>query len=149
MKSGLSTGAIAGISVAAAVIVLALAIGGFLFLKKQRQKQASMQTITSVDPNDDDANIADSKSIQSHQLSNLGEVPMPKHEYELNDIQIYQMHAGDEPTHELNDTQIYQMQDAGGVVNPGSGGHVAYELTGSEVPRVELDAAEKSKPTSS
>ncbi|OBT49326.1 hypothetical protein VE00_00357 [Pseudogymnoascus sp. WSF 3629] len=148
MKSGLSTGAIAGISVAAAVIVLALAIGGFLFLKKQRQKQASMQTITSVDPNDDDANIADSKSIQSHQLSNLGEVPMPKHEYELNDTQIYQMHAGDEPTHELNDTQIYQMQDAGGVVNPGSG-HVAYELTGSEVPRVELNAAEKSKPTSS
>ncbi|OBT53338.1 hypothetical protein VE04_06478 [Pseudogymnoascus sp. 24MN13] len=143
-KSGLSTGAIAGISVAAAVIVLALAIGGYFFLKKQRQKQASMQTITSVDPNDDDAIIADSKSIQSHQLSNLGEVP----KHELNDTQIYQMHAGDEPTHELNDTQIYQMQDAGGVVNQESKGHVAYELTGSEVPRVELDAAEKSKPTS-
>ncbi|OBT73748.1 hypothetical protein VF21_07190 [Pseudogymnoascus sp. 05NY08] len=99
-KSGLSTGAIAGISVAAAVIVLALAIGGFFFLKRQRQKQASMQTITSVDPNDDDAIIADSKSIQSHQLSNFGEVPK----------------------HELNDTQIYQMQDAGGVVNQQSRG---------------------------
>ncbi|KFZ06633.1 hypothetical protein V501_07227 [Pseudogymnoascus sp. VKM F-4519 (FW-2642)] len=143
-KSGLSTGAIAGISVAAVVVVLALAIGGYFFLKRQRQKQASMQTITSVDPNDDDAIIADSKSIQSHQLSNLGEVP----KHELNDTQIYQMHAGDEPTHELNDTQVFQMQDAGGVVNQESRGHVAYELTGSEVPRVELDAAEKSKPTS-
>ncbi len=143
-KSGLSTGAIAGISVAAAVIVLALAISGFFFLKRQRQKQASMQTITSVDPNDDDAIIADSKSIQSHQLSNFGKVP----KHELNDTQIYQMHAGDEPSHELNDTQIYQMQDAGVVVNQKSRGHVAYELTGSEVPRVELDGAEKSKPTS-
>ncbi|OBT88774.1 hypothetical protein VE02_02393 [Pseudogymnoascus sp. 03VT05] len=143
-KSGLSTGAIAGISVAAAVIVLALAIGGFFLLKRQRQKQASIQTITSVDPNDDDAIIADSKSIQSHQLSNFGEVP----KHELNDTQIYQMHAGDEPSHELNDTQIYQIQDAGGVVNQESRGHVAYELTGSEVHRVELDGAEKSKPTS-
>ena len=102
-KSGLSTGAIAGISVAAAVIVLALAIGGYVFLKWKREKQASMQMITSVDPQDDDAVLADSKSIQSHELSNVG--AMPK---ELNsDTQIYQLHSD-------------QIQGAAKVINPDS-----------------------------
>lgn len=144
--SGLSTGAIAGISVAAAVIVLALAIGGYFFLKRQRQKQAAIQMISSVDPNDDDTAIADSKSIQSHKLSNFGDVPVP----ELNDTQIYQLQSGDEPRPELNsDTQIYQLhsnqkQGAANVINTESRSTVAYELTGSEVSRVELDGAEKS-----
>ena len=129
-KSGLSTGAIAGISVAAVVIVLALAIGGYFFLKRQREKQAAVQMITSVDPNDDKAVMADSKSIQSHELSNYGE----RHELN-NDIRIYQLDSD-------------HVQGAANVVNPESRRPVAYELIGSEVSRVELDGAEKSKPTS-
>ncbi|KFZ00555.1 hypothetical protein V500_01034 [Pseudogymnoascus sp. VKM F-4518 (FW-2643)] len=129
-KSGLSTGAIAGIGVAAAVVVLVLAIGGYFFLKRQREKQAAMQTITSVDPQDDKAVMADSKSIQSHELSNFGEV------HELNhDTQIYQLDSD-------------QVQGAANVINPESRWPVAYELTGSEVSRVELDGAEKSNSTS-
>lgn len=126
-KSGLSTGAIAGISVAAAV-VLALAIGGFFFLKRQREKQAAIQRVTSVDPQDGKAVMADSKSIQSHELSNFVEA------HELNhDTQIYQLDSN-------------QVQDAANVVNP-EPRPIAYELIGSEVSRVELDASERSKPT--
>lgn len=129
-KSGLSTGAIAGISVAAVVVVLALAIGGYFFLKRQRENQAAVQMTTSVDPNDDKAVMADSKSIQSHELSNFGEV------HELNhDTQVYQLDSD-------------QVQGAANVVNTESRQPIAYELTGSEVSRVELDGAEKSKPTS-
>ncbi|OBT45096.1 hypothetical protein VE00_05139 [Pseudogymnoascus sp. WSF 3629] len=129
-KSGLSTGAIAGISVAAVVVVVALAIGGFFFLKRQREKQAAIQMITSVDLQDDKAVMADSKSIQSHELSNFREV------HELNhDTQIYQLDSD-------------QVQGAANVVNPKQRWSIAYELTGSEVSRVELDGAEKSKSTS-
>ncbi|OBT68477.1 hypothetical protein VE03_02787 [Pseudogymnoascus sp. 23342-1-I1] len=141
-KSGLSTGAIAGISVAAVVVVLALAISGYFFLKRQRQQrheQAAIQMITSVDPQDDKAIMTDSKSIQSHELSNYGEVHELNHDTEV---------------HELNhDTQIYQLgsdqvESAANVISPESRRPVAYELTGSEVARVELDGAEKSKSTS-
>lgn len=139
-KSRLSAGAIAGISIAAAVVLLALALGGYLFLKRQKQKQAAIQMITSVDPNDDKAAIADSKSIQSHELSNYGEA------HELNDdTQIYQLPSGDNPTAELNtDTEIYQLHsDQRQGVRP----IVFYELTGSDVGGVKLDGPQKSKST--
>lgn len=150
-KSGLSAGAIAGISIAAAVVLLALAIGVYFFLKRQRQKQAAIQMITSVDPDDDKAAvIADSKSIRSHELSNFGEA------HELNhDTQIYQLSSGDDARSELNsNTEIYQLhsdqrQGVADAMNPGSRPTVAYELRGSEVSRVELDGAQKSRSTSS
>jgi uncharacterized protein HemX len=127
---GIGTGAIAGISVAAAIIAIALAIGGYFFLKRQRENQASRQIIVSLDPHEDDAVIGDFKSKQDHELSSIRET----YEELNSDTQIYQLHSD-------------QIQSAVNSPNLDSRRPVAYELTGTEVSRVELNAEERSNPT--
>ncbi|RDL39832.1 uncharacterized protein BP5553_04172 [Venustampulla echinocandica] len=124
-KNGIDTGAIIGIVVGCAIFAILLALAGYFFLKRWKEKQTLSQIIESSDSHKGVVGLEGLESPEYHKLSSLkatdGELS--------NDSQIYQLHSEQMPRRaaETNEDLVRS---------------VAYELPGSAVKSVGLDVEE-------